>query len=67
MDFRLFHDYYKLLLSETVVVKNNVCLRTSVEIHNSLRINLKFRKEQNIHSYCSKYTSLVNVIWTDGN
>lgn len=66
MDFRLFPDYYKLFLSETVMVKNYLCLRTSAELCNFLHVNLKFRKEENIHSYCFKYTTLVDVIWTDG-
>lgn len=44
------------------MVKNYVCFRTSVELYNSLEVNQKFRKEQTIHSYCFKYTTLVNVV-----
>lgn len=59
--FRFFPDYYKLLLSETIMLEIYVCLRTSMKFYNSLHVNLKFRKEQNISSYCFKYASLVNV------
>lgn len=36
--------------------------RTSMKFYNSFNVNLKFRKEHNVNSYCFKYTTLVNVI-----